>query len=651
MRTSCLPLVFALACASAQAVQTETLTFTAGSVVSRAAFDFGTSKPWIDAYTPAQTGVASSALFNNHSGVQALLGFSPTATASFSYDPGGFSAINDNGVLFNYFATPSMTVTLPGGTGAGAKVFANSTTGLQVAGLADGARLEPTGDVVMLPGTADIATIGMVGPFLGSGLTVSNGPATATKIDLLADPFFRTTYNGRVALPNLANLVVTLAQPTLLTLSTPSLAFLDETGTALTGSAPPATLPLAGFAEPALSMPFQGNMRLTLDRADYASSADHTTAVNWLAASGFRGVILSQVAVWTPLAAVPEPSAAVLLLAGLGLFVPLARRSRRGAAAALAVAAGAASGPAAATDYSYTTLLPDGYASVQVWDVNNQGVVAGTASTATISRGFIWKNGVYTWLAGPAGALDTGAFAMSENGLVVGNYSTQVGIDPGTGAPIIANRAYVFDGTHYTTLFRGSTPVGEVRGISPDGRWLSTWNDGVHGTYVLDLQTGAALDLPASAGIPQGINAAWQLVGSTAGSSTTRSGFIFDIASATFTATSWAGRAGTSFRDIDNSGRIAGWGVGRNPETGVSTTVGIVGPLSAPEVVMVPHSSTTFVQGINDAGWLSGNYTGASGVEVGFVAIPVPEPAIWALWLGGGLLLAAARPRRRRQAI
>jgi hypothetical protein len=62
--------------------------------------------------------------------------------------------------------------------------------------------------------------------------------------------------------------------------------------------------------------------------------------------------------------------------------------------------------------------------------------------------------------------------------------------------------------------------------------------------------------------------------------------------------------------------------------------------------MMFPGSAYTALQGINDAGWISGSYSDAvTGSDFrGFLAIPIPEPATWTLWLlGVGAVLAWRR--------
>lgn len=309
---------------AAQAVQTESLTLDASGVVSRLVFDFG-PRPWIDDYAPAQTGFRSSPLMDPPAGARTLLTANPTITATFTYDPAGLSPLNNNSVLRNHLGGSTLTANLPGGVGGAPLAFSNSGGGFAVSSFGNNGRLEPTGDVLALPGSIDYFTVGMAGAFSNASITLSNNPPRSTKVDLLSDPFFITTYNGAVPLPALSQLTVTVEHPATVQLGAPALVFLDRSGTAFTGPNPPPTIPTANFADALFSMPFSGVIDLAIEAADYANSADYSAATAWLSASGFRSVSLSQSTTWA-ISPVPEPSKAMLLLFGLGI-VFLARQN------------------------------------------------------------------------------------------------------------------------------------------------------------------------------------------------------------------------------------------------------------------------------------------------------------------------------------
>jgi hypothetical protein len=171
--------------------------------------------------------------------------------------------------------------------------------------------------------------------------------------------------------------------------------------------------------------------------------------------------------------------------------------------------------------------------------------------------------------------------------------------------------------------------------------------------YLLDRTTGVYVQTSEpddSVVIAQGINIHGQHVGST-GTGLGRQGFIYDLNTAERTEGQWPGVSSSSFRDINRHGQIAGWGTARLPGTGGLTTVGVVGIPSAPTVFTVPGAAQTVLQGINDAGWVSGTYRlTQTGPDIGFVAMPVSEPGSWAMF-GAGLLATGWWSRRRLSAI
>jgi hypothetical protein len=320
-------LAMLLPAAPARAVQTATYTLDMLGLESRVAFSFrglGPGGPGGPGVSP-QTGLASSALLDVTVGAALLLAPNPQATISLTYDATGLQPIaGGDGVFQAYSGGTTLAISLPGGSGGGPLTFSNVAGGLSYAAFVDNGRLLGTGDLLPIPGGVDFFALGLVFGYLGEGLVLGNTPTAPVKINLLADPLFPATYNSPVPLP--PSLVVTLQMPTSVRLSAPSLNFLDTDGTAFNGLAPPAALPLAAFERVALSMAFSGDMVLTLDPADYASSADFSAASSWLAANGPVRAQLSQSAVWSP---VSEPVTALLWLAGLALLPAWARHRTR----------------------------------------------------------------------------------------------------------------------------------------------------------------------------------------------------------------------------------------------------------------------------------------------------------------------------------
>lgn len=314
---------------AAHALQTETFTLNAlpdASLASRVSFDFG-SQARIDEVTGPQTGLTTGALLNPPAGVgvRSLLAGNPTVTATLTYDPALITSSNSvNSVAASFGGGGTLFAVLAGGTSGSPLTFSNESSGFNTVILVNNARLEPSGDTLFLPGGIDIFAVGMSGGTNGD-LSLANGPPRTTKLDLLSDPFFVTTYNGLTPLPTLPSLTVTLAHPDTLRLSAPQMFFRDLTGTALSDLNAPATLPVGAAQTILLSLPFQGLMTLSIDAADYANGSEYAAATTWLSTSGFRSATLVQSAGWevTP---IPEPSSTLLMLLGVSTLLVVSRK-------------------------------------------------------------------------------------------------------------------------------------------------------------------------------------------------------------------------------------------------------------------------------------------------------------------------------------
>jgi uncharacterized membrane protein len=73
-------------------------------------------------------------------------------------------------------------------------------------------------------------------------------------------------------------------------------------------------------------------------------------------------------------------------------------------------------------DGQYTELLPEGWASAEVTDINNKGMVVGACyeSDTYESTGFVYTDGKYTVLL-PKSCSQTDATGINDNGVIVGN--------------------------------------------------------------------------------------------------------------------------------------------------------------------------------------------------------------------------------------
>lgn len=307
-----------------------------------------------------------------------------------------------------------------------------------------------------------------------------------------------------------------------------------------------------------------------------------------------------------------------------------------------------------ATDYAVTTLAPAGAITTDAWDVNNVGQVVGSYASAAFSnrRGYVWSGGTFTTLTGPAGALTASALGVSDGGTVVGTYiDTQV-VDPSGALVLGASRGFVYEGGSYATVDIGGADSTFLRGISPDGRYLTGYAQFSTGNlrgFVLDRGNNAVTWIgsaaPGALTIVQGINSLGQVVGdervTSSGGAASRTSFIYDLGTGVRTDQNLAGFTRTSYRDISDAGQLAGF------VTLAGAVQGFVGTPASFQTFAYGTESNTILEGINNAGWLTGSYVvDANGNSVAILLTPVPEPSVWLL-SACGLAVVGWRARRR----
>jgi len=303
--------------------------------------------------------------------------------------------------------------------------------------------------------------------------------------------------------------------------------------------------------------------------------------------------------------------------------------------------------PAAAAQYQVVTLdLPlAGYQSA-AFDIDNHGRMIGTASGPVDSVGFIYSGGSFSTLAGPAGALGHSAFGASNLGVVVGSYYTTHVTDLDGNLLPGPQTGYILEGGVYTSFAAPAAAETYLRGISPGGRYLTGYAldaAGLFTAFVADRSSGSYRPITDGSliAIAQGVNNAGVVVGNRyiEGPPLVRLAFIYDVGSGDLQTAQVAGARDTRYRAISETGIIAGF------FSDTSGTHGLVGSANSFDTLDAAGSSATFVEGINEAGWLAGSYFDGAGISHAFVAVPVPEPAAWAMLLGGVALLAWRRRR------
>jgi MYXO-CTERM domain-containing protein len=313
-------------------------------------------------------------------------------------------------------------------------------------------------------------------------------------------------------------------------------------------------------------------------------------------------------------------------------------------------------GSAGATAYNFVTLSIPGFPQGGAWGVNNLGqvVVQGVDATGTTGQSYLWQAGVATPIIAPPGAYDFSTIGISDGGALIGDYRTDAPVYDAAGnqTNLTPNHGYIQDGGTFLTLDRPGASGTFLRGISPDGRYVTGYTYGITGDmsgFAFDRSTGNFTSLDNSASIrnlPQGITNSGTVVGSEtlrpAGSQAQRFGFVLDLNTGARIDIAVPGALNTSFRALDARGRVAGW---MSDSAGLSH--GLYGTTTDYSLIDFPGAPYTVIEGTNDAGVLTGTYTLTNrGPSFAFLAIPVPEPASAALALVGLTALLA----RRRQA-
>jgi hypothetical protein len=308
------------------------------------------------------------------------------------------------------------------------------------------------------------------------------------------------------------------------------------------------------------------------------------------------------------------------------------------AAVTLAVGMSAAQ----ASPYAITLMDLAGSTNSTGWDINNLGVFVGSATVGVDNVGYLVSGGITTTLGGPAGAAGTSAIGISDTGTVVGSYYTISGGGPQSG--------FIYAGGSYTTLNLPGATDTQLRGISPDGQYVTgfaTMGDGSVTSFVYDRITSTFTTIVNSPAltIAQGVTNTGLVVGNyrviPAGGPFPAGRFAFEYDIGTSTQTDFSIPGGDiRYRGITESDLIDGFFI-----DGTGTQHGFVGSAASYDVFDVAGGTLTALEGINNTGWLAGQYTDANGATHAFLAQPVSEPATLALIVMalGGLSVARRR--------
>ena len=247
--------------------------------------------------------------------------------------------------------------------------------------------------------------------------------------------------------------------------------------------------------------------------------------------------------------------------------------------------------------------------------INSSGTIVGGAPAFIIPSG-----GTAQALPMPTGATAETAFGINDKGLIVGQYTNAAGANPG----------FLLNGVNFTTI---NAPTGpntvNAQGINNNGLVVGFYvgTDGQDHGLTFDSSKTSAMTVTGTAvndpTIPVftkepgaifvfsqilGVNDNGLAVGYYGDSTTSQHGFLYDTRSAKYT-----------FLDDPNA---------------AFTTGGV---------------EITQITGITNTNQITGFYSDANGVQHGFIASAVPEPASMVM-MGIGLTWVLVHARRKRKA-
>lgn len=273
--------------------------------------------------------------------------------------------------------------------------------------------------------------------------------------------------------------------------------------------------------------------------------------------------------------------------------------------------------------------------------INDSGSIVGSFSIGpdgSLLTGFVYRDGAFSTVAGPAGSVSSAVRGISNSGLMVGSFATD--------GVALTRQSFLFDGTSYTVL---ALPFGEgaARSISPNGRYVAGDVFGNRSGFVHDLATGQTQTFGAESllVVAQGVNDQGQVVGSRTvavpGVGAETRPFLFDAVSGAFVDNpeSYPGLIEARPRAINNNGVVGGY-----------TVSGGAFIREGSEITTLSFEAVSFstVSAINSHGVAVGYTTfgaGPGSFNQGFMATPVPEPASLGQFLLGGTALWALRRR------
>jgi probable HAF family extracellular repeat protein len=322
------------------------------------------------------------------------------------------------------------------------------------------------------------------------------------------------------------------------------------------------------------------------------------------------------------------------------------------------VALGVATVPAVAGSYTFTTISPPDLTGVILGGVSASGVAVGSGldSSGNVVS-FLDSSGNFSTINFPGSAPGTTNVAgINGPGQYVGNYQDTSGNTHG----------FISVGNTLQTFDLPSSSVTSVNGISNNGKLVGVGpTDLVGFSFSNGTFTPVQAPTPPNPGfpppslvqtIPDGVNNAGDVVGTIFSTVLGPQGSRVDgflLHNGKYTLLDFPGppntpsASHTEVLGINDNGVIVGtyFGIDQT-QHGFIYQNGVFTTFDDPLASELPGFGT-FVNGINDAGQITGGYTDDTGNSFGFIATPVPEPGSLALLSVVGLAVAARRLRKR----
>jgi hypothetical protein len=303
----------------------------------------------------------------------------------------------------------------------------------------------------------------------------------------------------------------------------------------------------------------------------------------------------------------------------------------------------AALSAAAAPIYTFTTIDVPGLTKPVATDINNVGQITGYGTSTTgVTTGFLDNAGVFTTVFVP-GSTGTQANGLNDSGQIVGTYTDSTG-----------SHGFELSGGVYTTIDSATGNPGTTMlvGINNSGQIAGNVGipDPVFGASVEGFVDTSGVFGYFSSGIGSflfltGINGSGALVGESYGGRGPVFGVFGTAASGVSVDLSYPGAI---FRAVNDSDQIA-VDINHDTEYVISSLNDTLGSPGDPAISFPGATTfTTGILGINNAGWLVGDYVDSSNVQHAFEAtvVTTPEPS-YAPLIAGALLAAVFFKRRR----